>query len=194
MLLFGWAELCQRAFLFLRGRVGGGIGLAKTGGVIGMKMMTVDRNRKPKRGLASKLLHEQKGQMLIEVLVAMAILGVVAVAFLSAMVTSYGAVALADRKTTAESLTRTELERVKDAPYPIVDYTRISTSSAPPSPPPSGYRVEVTAVYIVPPTYVPGTAAGMAGMQMITVKVVTVRTDGSVIKVVSITNANKVQG
>ena len=156
--------------------------------------MTVDRNRKPKRGLVSKLLHEQKGQLLIEVLVAVTILGVVAVAFLSAMVTSYGAVALADRKTTAESLTRTELERVKDAPYPIVDYTRISTSSAPPSPPPSGYRVEVTAVYIVPPTYVPGTAAGMAGMQMITVKVVTVRTDGSVIKVVSITNANKVQG
>ena len=161
--------------------------MAKTGGVIGMKMMTVDRNRKPKRGLASKLLHEQKGQMLIEVLVAMAILGVVAVAFLSALVTSYGAVALADRKTTAESLTRTEIERVRNAKYEtpmIADYWRTSTSPAPPSPPPSGWVVWVHADYIDPTTY--AVTVTPAGMQMITV---TVSCEG---KVVSTTKANKV--
>jgi len=113
---------------------------------------------------------------LIEVLIAVAILGVVSVAFLSAMVTSYGAVALADRKTTAESLTRTELEHVRNAAYPITDYTVSST--------PAGYVVSVHADYINPPTYVTGT---MVGMQMITV---TVRRDG---KVVSITETNKVQ-
>jgi len=165
------------------GKVGEGIGLAKTGGVVGMKLMTVDRNRKPKRTLVSKLLQEQKGQLLIEVLVAVAILGVVSVAFLSAIVTGYGAVAVADRKATAESLTRTEIERVRNEAYPITDYTRTPTSPAPPSPPPSGYEVRVHAEYINPPTYVTGTSAGM---QMITV---TVSRDG---KVVSITKTNKV--
>ena len=149
-----------------------------------MKLMTVDRNRKPKRTLVSKLLQEQKGQLLIEVLVAVAILGVVSVAFLSAVVTSYGAVALADRRTTAESLTRTEIERVRNAAYPITDYTRISTSPAPPSPPPSGWVVSVHADYINPTTY--AVTVTPAGMQMITV---TVSRDG---KVVSTTKTNKV--
>ena len=168
------------------GNAGGGIGLAKTGGVVGMKLMTVDRNRKPKRTLVSKLLREQKGQLLIEVLIAVAILGVVSVAFLSAMVTSYGAVALADRKTTANSLARTQLELVKDADYPITDYTRISTSPAPPSPPPSGWDVSVHADYINPTTYAVIGVANAQGMQMITVTV------SYNAKVVSITKTNKV--
>jgi len=181
-----WHRSAEERFLFLRGRVGGGIVLAKTGGVVGMKLMTVDRNRKPKRGLVSKLLQEQKGQLLIEVLVAVAILGVVSVAFLSAMVTSYGAVALADRKTTAESLTRTEIERVRNAAYPITDYTRISTSPAPPSPPPSGWVVSVHADYIDPDDYEVIAAADAQGMQMITVTV------SYNAKVVSTTKTNKV--
>lgn len=164
------------------GKVGGGIGSAKTGGVVGMKLMTVDRNKKTKRTLVSKLLQDQKGQLLIEVLVAVAILGVVSVAFLSAMVTSYGAVALADRKATAESLTRTEFERVKNATYPITDYTASST--------PAGWVVSVHADYIDPTTY--AVTLTPAGMQMITVKVMTVRPDGSVIKVELTTKATKV--
>jgi type II secretory pathway pseudopilin PulG len=155
-----------------------------------MKLMTVDRNRKPKRSLVSKLLREQKGQLLIEVLVAVAILGVVSVTFLSAVVTSYGAVALADRKTTAESLTRTEIERVRNATYPITDYTRTSTSPAPPSPPPSGWVVLVHADPINPTTTDNATTYVVTGtpngMQMITV---TVSRDG---KVVSTTKTNKV--
>ena len=52
------------------------------------------------------LLRGQKGVALIEVLVAITILGVVAVGFLSALTTAYGAVIVADRHTKAESLTR----------------------------------------------------------------------------------------
>ena len=141
-----------------------------------MKLMAIDRNRKRKRTLVSDLVKEQKGQLLIEVLVAVAILGVVTVAFLSALVTSYGAVALADRKATAESLTRTEFERVKGATYPITNYTVSST--------PAGYVVSVQAAYIDPTTYAVTTTP--EGMQMITV---TVNYNG---KVVSTTRANKV--
>ena len=165
------------------------MGLGKTGGVVGMKLMTVDRNRKPRRGLVSKLLQEQKGMMLIEVLLAVAILGIVAVAFLSTMVTGYGAVALADRKTTAESLTRTEIERVRNAKYEtpmIADYWRTSTSPAPPSPPPSGWVVWVHADYIDPDDYEVIAAADAQGMRMITVTV------SYNAKVVSITKTNKV--
>lgn len=63
------------------------------------------------------LIRGQKGQSLIEVLMAVAILGVVTVAFLSALATGSKAVILADKQTTAESLTRSELEYVKSQPF-----------------------------------------------------------------------------
>ena len=62
----------------------------------------------------------QRGYTLVEVIVAVAIVGVIAVAFLSALTSGYLALALADENTVAESLTRTEFERVRDADYPIV--------------------------------------------------------------------------
>ena len=58
-----------------------------------------------------------RGFTLIEVLIALAILGIVAVAFLSALTTASTALILADERTTAESLTRTQLEYVKSQPY-----------------------------------------------------------------------------
>jgi len=71
------------------------------------------RNRKAGRGLAPRRIGEQKGQILIEVLVALAILGIVAVAFLTALTTTSLALIVADRKTTAESLTRSEFEYIE---------------------------------------------------------------------------------
>jgi len=59
----------------------------------------------------------EKGIVLIEVLAAIAILGVVAVAFLSALTAAYGAVIVADRHTRAESLTRTAFEYMRSLPY-----------------------------------------------------------------------------
>jgi prepilin-type N-terminal cleavage/methylation domain-containing protein len=62
----------------------------------------------------------QRGYTLVEVVVAVAIVGVIAVAFLSALTSGYLALALADENTVAESLTRTEFERIREAAYPIV--------------------------------------------------------------------------
>lgn len=62
-----------------------------------------------------------RGFTLIEVLIALAILGIVAVAFLSALTTASTALILADERTTAESLTRTQLEYVKSQNYTAVN-------------------------------------------------------------------------
>jgi len=67
------------------------------------------------------LVRGQKGVALVEILVAIAILGVVAVAFLSALTTAYGAVIVADRHTKAESLTRTAFEYMRNASYDDCD-------------------------------------------------------------------------
>ncbi|MDM8001173.1 MAG: type II secretion system protein [Dehalococcoidia bacterium] len=64
----------------------------------------------------------QKGYVLIEVLVSIAIFGVISVGFLSALVAGYHGVIVAHDVTMAESLTRTTFENVRDAGYPVVSY------------------------------------------------------------------------
>ena len=78
-------------------------------------------------GLARKLRRTlpgrgQKGYVLIEVLVAMAIFGVISVGFLSALVAGYHGVVVAHDQTMAQNLTKTALENVREAAYPVVDY------------------------------------------------------------------------
>ncbi len=106
-----------------------------------------------------RLTKNQKGQTLIEVLIALASLGIVAVAFLTALTTASRAIIVADEHTTAESLARTELEYVKSQSFyeNSWDYT-VTTSGSTWSNPPSwlssshalpndyaGYSTEVTA-------------------------------------------------
>lgn len=95
----------------------------------------------------------QKGQILAEVLVALAILGVVSAAFLGSLVVAYNGARLNNQKTMAESLSRAELERIRYLPYDnVTDNTRNQ----------SGYDVAVDADYIDPATYLPtGTPLGM---------------------------------
>ena len=57
--------------------------------------------------------------MLIEVLMSMAIFGVISVAFLSALVTGYHGIVVAHDQTMAQSLTRTKFEDIRVAPFPI---------------------------------------------------------------------------
>ncbi len=64
----------------------------------------------------------QKGFVLIELLVSIAIFGVISVGFLSALVAGYHGVIVAHDQTMAQSLTRTTLENVRRAAYPITDY------------------------------------------------------------------------
>ena len=64
-----------------------------------------------------KLVSGQKGTTLIEVLIAIALLGMIAVPFLTALSTSSRALIIADERTTAESLVRSEIEYVKSQDY-----------------------------------------------------------------------------
>ena len=79
-----------------------------------------------------------RGQTLIEVLIALAILGIVVVAFMTALTTSSRAIIVADEHTTAESLARSELEYVKSwnnyhlAPWSPLFYTVTTAGSTGP--------------------------------------------------------------
>ncbi len=69
----------------------------------------------------SKICHifsgDESGTTLIEALVALAIVGMVAVTFLSGLATTSRAALIADEQSTAESLARSQLEYVKNCPY-----------------------------------------------------------------------------
>jgi len=64
-----------------------------------------------------KIIKNEKGFSLIEVLVALAILGVIGVAFAMGLFTTSKNVLTSDNDTTGESLARTLMEDVKDANY-----------------------------------------------------------------------------
>jgi len=63
------------------------------------------------------LSKNERGFSLIEVLIGLAILGLVAVAFLSGLTTASRALIIADERTTAESLAKSQMEYVKQQPY-----------------------------------------------------------------------------
>jgi prepilin-type N-terminal cleavage/methylation domain-containing protein len=63
------------------------------------------------------MMKGEKGFSLAEVMIAIALLGVISIAFLSAMSTVSRAVFIADEQTSAESLARSEMEYVKSQNY-----------------------------------------------------------------------------
>jgi len=63
------------------------------------------------------MIKNEKGIGLIEVLIALAILGIVAAAFLSGLATASRALIIADERTTAESLAKSQMEYVKGQSY-----------------------------------------------------------------------------
>ena len=103
-----------------------------------------------------RLISGRKGQTLVEVLIAIVILGMIAVPFLTAMSVSSRAIMVTDDKAAAESLVRAELEYVKNSPYNFTGFSY----SLPGTPPPwdlnrttldscyAGYSVNVTGVPI----------------------------------------------
>jgi len=62
-------------------------------------------------------LKEQRGISLIETLIALGILALIGVAFISSLTTAYNSVDLYDEQTQAEALIRTQLEDIRDSPY-----------------------------------------------------------------------------
>jgi len=119
----------------------------------------------------------QKGLTLIEVLIAIAILGMIAVPFLTALSTSSRGIIIADERTTAESLVRSEMEYIKSCDYHSTGFSYQIPPTANNTPWGgfhaldgyyAGYSVNVTGVPIDPDT---GKPHADLQIQNITVKV-----------------------
>lgn len=117
--------------------------------------------------VAKKLKGNEAGASLIEILVALAILGLVAVAFLGGLATTSKAIIIANEQTTAESLVRSEAEYVKNYAY---QYLATEYPVDPELPIPTGWSV--------PPPVVELVHATDDGIQKVTI---TVERNGEVI-------------
>jgi len=90
-----------------------------------------------------------RGFTLIEVLIAIALVGMIAIAFLSALATASTVLILADERATAESLARSQLEYVKNSDYDDINnppqYSKIDPAFIP-----DGYDIDIEAVRLDP--------------------------------------------
>ena len=108
-------------------------------------------------------MKDEKGFSLMEVALAIALLGIVAVAYLGALATGSRAIMIADERATAESLARTQMEYVRQQAYDGENNPPIY-STIPDIP--DGYEIDVGAVRLDP--YGDGTTND-DGIQSITV-------------------------
>ena len=74
-----------------------------------------------------KVNKSEKGFSLIEVLVALALLGIIAAGFLLAVSTATKAVLIAGERTTAESMARSQMEYVKEQEYMPAEIGSVAT-------------------------------------------------------------------
>ena len=121
-----------------------------------------------RRNLCRSFTGNSKGIGLIEVIIALAILGIIAVAFLSGLSTSLKAVLISDERSTALALAQGQMEYVKSLAYDestepdhpqYVENTDLT---------PSGYTVDISAERLDPEG--DGTADD-DGLQKITITV-----------------------
>ena len=108
---------------------------------------------------------EQTGISLPEVLVSLSIFAIVGVTIVAALGTNFRVLTVADQRTTAESLAKTQLEAINNAPYdftvPYV-YNKITNI-------PAGYDIAIAVLLINPETG--AVSATDLGVQKITVTV-----------------------
>jgi len=95
----------------------------------------------------AKLIKNERGFTFVEVVIALAILGVIAAGFLMALATASKAIIIADERTTAESLARSQMEYVKKQGY---DGTNNPPQYAVVSDIPSTYSIDISAVRLDP--------------------------------------------
>lgn len=112
-----------------------------------------------------KFKGNETGMTIAEVLIALAIFSIVGVTFVSALGTNFKVLLLADQRTTAESLAKTQMEAINNAPYdstPPYTYSKISGI-------PEGYDINIVVVLVDPETG--STSALDLGVQKVTVTV-----------------------
>ena len=108
-----------------------------------------------------RLFRGQRGVSLIETVVALALIGIIAVAFISGLITASRATYIADEQTTAESLARSQMEWAKD-----VNYVEEATQYSPVPIPSGGDYANYSAVIAAEPLHDPDD-----GIQKITVTI-----------------------
>ncbi len=118
--------------------------------------------------LMKKLMSNESGVTLLETLVALAILGFVAVAFLGGLTTATKATIITDEQATAESLARSQIEYVKSQPYDpeAGDYLLVTIRESE-----SSYSIALAATPIDPDTGEDLPSGEDDGIQKITVTV-----------------------
>ena len=106
----------------------------------------------------SRLFQEQKGFSFIEILVSLALLSMIGVAFLNGLFTTSKIVAISQESVAVESLAKSQIERIKSQSYvTVADYNpadpayRYDLISVPADLVAAGYSVEInTPVVIIP--------------------------------------------
>jgi len=98
----------------------------------------------------------QKGVMLLEILVGLAILGVIAVAYISGMTSTFNAIGISQERVAAESLAKSQIEYFKVQDYVMVaDYNpndpanRYELITIPPDLAAAGYSVNISTPAVI---------------------------------------------
>lgn len=99
------------------------------------------------------MMKGEKGFSLIEVMIAVLLLGIVSVALLSAVSTASRAVFIAEGQASGESLARSEVEYVKSQGYSAAPWSYELPSETPPANPPDWWD-EVSPPHALPEDYV----------------------------------------
>ena len=99
------------------------------------------------RGIFSR---GESGTTLLEILVALTILGIISVAFLSGLTTTSQAAIISDRRATAESLALSQMESVKQAAY-VYEATQYTPIQVPDDVSYTGFSAAIVAEAIESP-------------------------------------------
>src|SRR4030042_3026189 len=92
----------------------------------------------------------ERGLTLIEILVALGILAAVAVTFLLSMTTSSRAVMVSQERVTADSLAKSQMERIKSETYDATSIPNPDYQAAKLDDIPDGYDTDIAAVRLDP--------------------------------------------